>query len=144
MKIIGNVSNLIQPVTKSIGTAATKASATVKKASEIALKILKALFTPITYLCTRAKSFFDKRREEPTKSPEASAQGELASPPPAQDSDSASSSQGGSAVEWPPSSFQGGSPIEQMLINSIAKATDPNLKRRFEELLEIHKRQNPS
>jgi hypothetical protein len=98
MKIIGNVSNLIQPVTKSIGTAATKASATVKKASEIALKILKALFTPITYLCTRAKSFFEKRREQTSEKPEVSAQGRSsASLHPVQDSDSASAQVGSPA-----------------------------------------------
>ncbi|MBM3194778.1 MAG: hypothetical protein FJZ60_03335, partial [Chlamydiae bacterium] len=60
MKIGERVSSFIQPVKTSFGTAATKASETVAKASEIAKKILKVLFTPVTYLYNHAKSFYDK------------------------------------------------------------------------------------
>jgi hypothetical protein len=79
MKVCETIQQSLQHVKTSLGTAAQKTSATVKKASQIALKILKVLFTPITYLCTRAKSFFEKRREQPTGSqPDAaSASGEI-------------------------------------------------------------------
>jgi hypothetical protein len=89
MKVCETIQQSLQHVKTSLGTAADKTSATVKKASQIALTILKVLFTPITYLCTRAKSFFEKRREKPTESPEASAQvRNSANLHPAQDSDS--------------------------------------------------------
>jgi hypothetical protein len=75
MKVCETIQQSLQHVKTSLGTAADKTSATVKKASQIALTILKVLFTPITYLCTRAKSFFDKKHEQPSRGREASAQG---------------------------------------------------------------------
>ena len=64
MKVIERVHGFIQPLKTSFGTAATKASETVKKASEIASKILKVLFTPVTFLYDRAKTFYDKMRHQ--------------------------------------------------------------------------------
>lgn len=68
MKISETVNGFIQPVKTSFETARTKASETVAKASEIAQKILKVLFTPVTYLYNHAKSFYDKMRTQPAPS----------------------------------------------------------------------------
>ena len=69
MNISERVHGFIQPVKTSFGTAVTKTSETVKKASKIASKILEVLFTPVTYLLDCAKSFYNKRRNQPA-SPE--------------------------------------------------------------------------
>ena len=81
MKVCDTLKQLMLPVKTSLGKAAEKTSATVKKASQIALKILKALYTLTTYPYNCAKSFFDKRRKKPSESPKASDQeGSLSNP----------------------------------------------------------------
>jgi hypothetical protein len=77
MKICETIQQSLQHVKTSLGTAVAKASETVKKVSRIALNTLKWLFSPITYLCTRAKSFFDKKHEQPSRGREASASDEI-------------------------------------------------------------------
>jgi hypothetical protein len=76
MKVCETIQQSLQHVKTSLGTAVAKASETVKKVSRIALNTLKWLFSPITYLCTRAKSFFDKKHKQPSRGREASAPGE--------------------------------------------------------------------
>lgn len=65
MNISERVHAFIQPVKTSFGTAVTKASETVKKASEIASKILKVLFTPVTYLYHAVKSLLNRMSKNP-------------------------------------------------------------------------------
>ena len=65
MKITERVNSFIQPLKTSFGTAATKASETVKKASEIASKILKVLFSPVTYLYQAVKSLLNRVSKNP-------------------------------------------------------------------------------
>jgi hypothetical protein len=95
MKVCDTLKQLMLPVKTSLGKAAEKTSATVKKASEIASKILKVLFTPVTYLFDRAKSFYDKMRNQ-------SAPADARAPAPAAvESDNSEDDEGPAAFLYP-------------------------------------------